>query len=202
MEHGFGGEVGGDAGAGVGGHPCHAGGVAEEGEEGLGEGGGVVGGDEEAGFLLHLSCWFSDPVVLLADSVVSLSDPIVLLTRFGAGMGFARLTGGVLASGAVVVSRTASGLPPTRVAMTGRPAAIASMMALEKPSEREGRTKRVARARKACWAATPSMLPRKRTLGCGVGVSVLPGSWALGWGVGLASEESDEVKGRVAAVRP
>ena len=41
----------------------------------------------------------------------------------------------------VILSFTASEFPPTSVATTGRDAAMASSMALEKPSLREGRTK-------------------------------------------------------------
>ncbi len=54
---------------------------------------------------------------------------------------------------------TASALPPTSVATTGRLAAIASTMAFEKPSLREGRTKISAAARQARGLLTP---PRKR----------------------------------------
>ena len=47
----------------------------------------------------------------------------------------------------MIPSFTASAFPPTSVATTGRDDAIASMMALEKPSLREGRTKMSAAAK-------------------------------------------------------
>jgi hypothetical protein len=56
----------------------------------------------------------------------------------------------------LIPSCTASAFPPTSVATTGRDAAMASTMALEKPSLREGRTKMSAAA--GLWASVLSSL--------------------------------------------
>src|SRR5437588_8728447 len=56
---------------------------------------------------------------------------------------------------------TASGLPPTSVASTGRPLAIASSKAFEKPSVSEGRRKRSAAARRGRGSSSS---PAKTTL--------------------------------------
>ena len=57
-------------------------------------------------------------------------------------------------------STTASGFPPTSHATTGSPAAIASRIALENPSSREGWTKRSEARRRS---GTSVRLPTKRT---------------------------------------
>ena len=87
--------------------------------------------------------------------------------RDGAATPSAARTAAASASGApggtsqpVTPSSTSSRMPPTAVATTGRAAAIASIAADGSPSNRDGNTKRSARARRA---ATSVRLPSRWT---------------------------------------
>ena len=87
--------------------------------------------------------------------------------RASSGSRRSRITASARASGSlggtrrpVSPSTTSSGLPPTRVATTGRPAAMASSRALDMPSSTEDRTNTSKRGRSRAALGTA---PRKRT---------------------------------------